>query len=436
MKIATAAFVVVCAVGAAPFAHGLINSFDEIDADGSGDISFVEWSSFFLELHDAPTDEFGKVDASGDGRVTLQEYRQFKVLHARDFHPDSHEPNFGIIDANTDNHLSAAEYSRTVQVYRDSPTNSVERWSVMDADENGSVTREEFVAGVAVNVAEFKKRKAQEARRAEAELGSPQDFVLSTSYSQILHQHRQSEKCPLDATSFTQKIDCAAVDNRFKELLRAIADNGAAGEDITKDLAELRRVGLELLKSVYHAPRPTDGNNNNHEAELDIPLFELLLLLFRRESDSSGSAALCGGLDSARDVALALTGQLDCPSSSTTLDLSTGPSKLSPYSIVSDILVFVSPAPPSLPPSFPPPSLNVCCFDLLLTLEYEVHLLENKCLDAFLREGIRRWICSCCAELWQLGHRQAPSSTTEPSKKESRCFCSQRDRPKQSCRDC
>ncbi len=55
-----------------------------------------------------------------------------------------------------------------VQIYRDSPVGTVERWDAMDTDSNGRVSRAEFEVGATVDLDEHKRKKAQEKQERKA----------------------------------------------------------------------------------------------------------------------------------------------------------------------------------------------------------------------------------------------------------------------------
>ena len=95
-------------------------------------------------------------------------------------------------------------------------------------------------------------------------------------------------------------------------------------------------------QSAFKSRRVSLTNYNSDgidQAAIDVPLFELLLLLIRRGIDMGGPT--CGAIPAARDAALLLTGTTgaEIPPGFTVMLNLQGPSELSPYSIISDILM-------------------------------------------------------------------------------------------------
>lgn len=303
-----------------------VSSFEKIDTDNSKTLSFHEWSASFLELHAPEPGEFQQLDTNNDGIATLEEYVAFKIGSSPSFAPASHEPNFGVIDKNIDHRVNEEEYIEPVQIYREAPAAYLERWDLLDADGDGTVTYNEFVTRIDLDPADA---NPEPARDAGPRNGNPYAELHTFTYSQYLQRHRESPKCKFDAPALS-RVDCATLERDLGRLVDDI--NAASSEDELRPAQQaLAEYGFGLLQNVF-----VDDLNSLDKVQKEVALFELLLFLHRR-GDAVGGP-VCGGVRSARSAAIALAGGFQGQESAVMLNLS-APSILSPYSILSDILV-------------------------------------------------------------------------------------------------
>ena len=186
----------------------------------------------------------------------------------------------------------------------------------MDIDGDGTVTVTEFERRFEAPVAA--KQNTDKKPRED-----PYEMQMR-SYSEYLTLYRASDRCPLIPTAVVDDINCANVESEMQRLVKAVRE-----ADSEEQTAVLRQQLYDYCADLLHSVVDVVQLENTSR---DVPIFELLLLLHRRGPNMGGPT--CGGISSARDAALVLTNErFGSP-----LNLA-GTSTISPYSIVSDILV-------------------------------------------------------------------------------------------------
>jgi Ca2+-binding EF-hand superfamily protein len=108
-----------------PSGQGMRMSFEEIDVDGSGEITQVEMDA-------TKAARFAKVDSNGDGELSLEELTAQGAKHVA----ERAEKMLERRDANGDGVLSADEMSQSRR--------SGKMFDRFDVDESGSISKEEF----------------------------------------------------------------------------------------------------------------------------------------------------------------------------------------------------------------------------------------------------------------------------------------------------
>jgi Ca2+-binding EF-hand superfamily protein len=129
------------AIGACVLSLGLV-SLTAVAGGGKGKGKFMEYFDAnqdgvvtMSELNEASKQRYAKMDADGNGAVTLEEFQAY----LGDRKAQWREQRFTEMDSNGDNQISQQEYIQYKQ------QRAEQRYQEMDADKDGVVSKEEYL---------------------------------------------------------------------------------------------------------------------------------------------------------------------------------------------------------------------------------------------------------------------------------------------------